>query len=237
VLFSVTLPLFLMPAQSPPPTRSTCPGPQVQTTFSQVNSWHVYLSVDCAFFTFYYLTFHLISAGMTRADARRFLLPAPPSSLPASSACNGSSTHDELLSLPPSFDARVQWPNLFHASPDPGQCDPVAFVSATIFSDVVSIARSTRLTFSVQELLSCGNYECDSGAWPNKAFLYMTEKGLPSEACYPLNGSEFSQVRESCSDVSATAHRHRSIRIALTLLPSANLSALMAAPKLRAPSG
>jgi hypothetical protein len=142
----------------------------------------------------------LVASGMTLADARRFLLLAFPSPLSDSPACNGSSIYDPLLSLPTSFDARMQWPGLFHPSPNPpSQCDPIAFVSATIFSDVVSIARNTKLTFSVQELLSCGGYSCDSGGWPNKAFLYMTEKGLPSEACYPFSGSEISKARMPAS--------------------------------------
>jgi hypothetical protein len=168
----------------------------------------------------------LVSSGMTRADARRFLLSAPLSSLPSSSACNGSTTRDQTL-LPSSFDARVQWPNLFHASPDPGQCDPIAFVSATIFSDVVSIARNAKLTFSVQELLSCGSYDCESGNWPNKAFLYMTEKGLPSDACYPLDDTHSTQARERATTPFSF----------ITRLFSVNPSVPMAAPKLRAPSG
>jgi len=141
---------------------------------------------------------------MTRADARRLLLA--PLSLPVeSSACSdSSSTHTALSSLPPAFDARTQWPNLFHASPDPGMCLAVPFVSATIFSDVISIKFNTAFTFSTQELFSCANYTCISSGWPNSALVYMTEKGLPSEACLPLSDS--SQAHHSHADTDTDTH-------------------------------
>ena len=135
----------------------------------------------------------------TIAAMRRSLIP--PTSPPIQSeACHGNSTLIDLSSLPPALDARVQWPALFHPSPNPDPlCDPLAYVLATIFSDVTSIALNTKLTFSAQELISCANYSCGEGGWPNNGLLYMTKQGLPSEACYPLSGSETTEARAPAS--------------------------------------
>jgi hypothetical protein len=166
------------------------------------------------------------------AAMRRLLIT--PSSLPIQSQdCHGNATLVDISSLPPTLDARVQWPDLFHASPNPPTyCDPVAFVVATIFDDVTSIALNTKLTFSVQEIISCANYQCDAGGWPNNAFLYMVEKGLPSEACYPLSSSEISQARTP-----SQRSGYISLSSVVTHLCSAQPVALMAAPKLQARAG
>jgi hypothetical protein len=133
------------------------------------------------------------------AAMRRGLMP--PTSPPIQSeTCLGNSTLIDLSSLPAALDARVQWPALFHPSPTPDPlCDPLANVLATIFSDVTSIALNTKLTFSAQELISCANYSCGEGGWPNNGLLYMTKQGLPSEACYPLSGSETTEARAPAS--------------------------------------
>jgi hypothetical protein len=113
------------------------------------------------------------------AAMRRSLIP-PTSPSIQSQACHGNITLTSLSSLPPALDARVEWPELFHASPTPDpQCDPIANVLATIFSDVTSIALHTKLTFSAQELISCANYSCGEGAWPNNGLLYMVPHPPP----------------------------------------------------------
>jgi hypothetical protein len=71
----------------------------------------------------------------------------------------------------------------------------------------INIALNTKLTFSAQELISCANYSCGEGAWPNNGLLYMTKQGLPSEACYPLSGSETSEARALASVLITIMHR------------------------------
>ena len=168
------------------------------------------------------------------AAMRRGLIP--PTSRPIQSeACHGNSTLIDLSSLPPALDARVQWPALFHPSPNPDPlCDPLAYVLATIFSDVTSIALNTKLTFSAQELISCANYSCGEGGWPNNGLLYMTKQGLPSEACYPLSGSETSEARALAS---VFDNDHALCNTVVTFLFSANPAVQTAAPKLQARAG
>lgn len=113
---------------------------------------------------------------------------------------------DEKLNedLPENFDSRTQWPGCVGAIRDQGQCGSCwAFASSGVMADRACISGLTNgyVAMSPQQLVSCDktNYGC-SGGIPVLSWMYIQNKGLVSETCYPYT-SGITQETGSCMTI------------------------------------
>mmetsp|Transcript_34368 Transcript_34368/g.60236 ORF Transcript_34368/g.60236 Transcript_34368/m.60236 type:complete len:292 (-) Transcript_34368:439-1314(-) len=91
----------------------------------------------------------------------------------------------EFLTLPESFDSRVQWPSCVHPIRDQGQCGSCwAFGGTEALSDRYCIQKNTQVVLSPQFLVSCDseNYGCNGG-YLDLAWEYMENPGVPADSC------------------------------------------------------
>jgi len=157
--------------------------------------------------------------GMTLLDAKR-LLGVRPSGVGNVSCTHNMSAHVDVSALPDNFDARTTWPTFVHPIRDQGQCGSCwAHAASETFSDKLAIATngSVNEIFSVQELVSCDTAHdmgCNGG-WPEYAFQYLLNKGLPSDQCYPYTSGQGDSGKclSTCKDGSAkmlTTHKIKS---------------------------
>jgi len=112
----------------------------------------------------------------------------------------------EFVTVDPAFDSRTKWPQCKGAIRDQGQCGSCwAFGAVEAFDDRICIARkSASVTFSSpQALVDCDTqeYGC-GGGWPEKAWGYLRDNGIPSEKCYPYKAYD-QNCNKKCADGSA----------------------------------
>lgn len=91
--------------------------------------------------------------------------------------------------LPKEFDSRKQWPECIGAIRDQGHCGSCwAFAASGVIADRACISGQTKghVVMSPQQLVSCDktNYGC-SGGIPVLSWMYLKNKGIVSETCYP----------------------------------------------------
>jgi cathepsin B len=109
----------------------------------------------------------------------------------------------EFAGLPDSFDSRDAWPSCKGAIRDQGQCGSCwAFGAVEAFDDRRCIAsKAGKVDFSApQALVDCDtqDFGC-GGGWPEKAWEYMRDQGLPTESCYPYKAYD-KNCNKKCSD-------------------------------------
>jgi len=143
--------------------------------------------------------------GKTEAEMRGMLgLRVPEDRLDLPKA--DYSSLREFMAIPDDFDSRVQWPNCKGAIRDQGQCGSCwAFGAVEAFDDrrCISTLTSGVVFSSPQALVDCDtqDFGC-GGGWPEKAWEYMRDQGLPTEKCYPYKAYD-QNCRKTCADGSA----------------------------------
>ena len=95
------------------------------------------------------------------------------------------------LSVPLSFDSRLQWPGCIGAIRNEGNCGSNWAISAAgVLSDRFCISKNETVTLSPQWLVSCNlqNGGC-AGGYIQYAWNYMKTHGIPLDACSPYTSS------------------------------------------------
>ena len=93
------------------------------------------------------------------------------------------------LTVPESFDSRVQWPGCIHPVLDQGQCGSCwAFGATEVLSDRYCIASGgkTDVVLSPQYLVNCDSFNlgCNGGIL-SLAWFFLRTKGAPLNSCVP----------------------------------------------------
>jgi len=114
---------------------------------------------------------------------------------------------EEANDLPETFDMRDKWPSCKGKILDQGQCGSCwAFGAVEAFEDRVCIAKSASevVFLSTQTVVDCQKDTCYGcqGGWPEKAFEYIVNKGIPTEKCNPYKAYD-RQCTQQCADGSA----------------------------------
>lgn len=142
-----------------------------------------------------------IFEGATLADAKK-IINASFANHPNLSKCNS----DDSVTVPESFDSRIQWPNcVLPVGNQQKTCgSSYAFAATTAAAERMCIAsKDNKLTqLSVQELLSCdvSNQGC-KGGYINTALDYIRSKGIVDEKCFPYQAdSDTVKCDKMCSD-------------------------------------
>jgi C1A family cysteine protease len=96
--------------------------------------------------------------------------------------------------LPANFDARTQWSTCVHAIRDQASCGSCwAFGASEALSDRFCIASGgkTNVVLSPEDMVACDTAElaCDGG-YLNKAWNYLTNTGIVSDACFPYTSDK-----------------------------------------------
>jgi len=109
----------------------------------------------------------------------------------------------EFAAVPDSFDSRDAWPNCKGAIRDQGQCGSCwAFGAVEAFDDrrCIKNSRSSVDFSSPQTLVDCDtqDFGC-GGGWPEKAWEFIRDQGLPSETCYPYKAYD-QNCKTQCAD-------------------------------------
>eukprot|EP01132_Coremiostelium_polycephalum_P009747 gene9747-11972_t len=92
--------------------------------------------------------------------------------------------------IPSKWDSRHEFPGCIGSIRDQGHCGSCwAFAASEVLADRFCIATNglVNTTFSPQHLVSCDtdfNMGCNGG-YPALAWNYITEKGLPTDDCFP----------------------------------------------------
>jgi len=144
-------------------------------------------------------------SGMSIEELRRYVSvnkPEPLKNIPVVS-------YDglrEFITVPDNFDSRTQWPSCKGPILDQGACGSCwAFGAVEAFQDRWCIAHGTGSVqqLSTQSLVDCekNSFGC-SGGWPDRAFEYMANPGIPTEACYAYHARD-QQCKDKCDDGSA----------------------------------
>ena len=112
----------------------------------------------------------------------------------------------DSFTAPTSFDSRTQWPTCVHPIRDQGQCGSCwAFAASEALSDRICIASqgAKSVVLSPQYLVDCdtSSYGCNGG-YPNLAWRFMQQKGLPLDSCVPYKAADGS-CPSKCADGSA----------------------------------
>ena len=139
--------------------------------------------------------------GATLADAKK-IVNASFANHPNLSKCNV----DESVSVPESFDTRIQWPScVLPVGNQQKTCgSSYAFAATGAAAERICIAsKDHKLTqLSVQELLSCdaSNQGC-KGGYINTALDYIKSKGIVDETCFPYQAdSDTVKCDKICKD-------------------------------------
>lgn len=112
----------------------------------------------------------------------------------------------DVAAMPTEFDATTQWPGCVHPIRDQAQCGSCwAFGASEALSDRLCVAshNKTNVVLSPEELVSCDTVDhgC-GGGWLLPAWKFMSETGLPSDACFPYaaGGGQPSACTTQCAD-------------------------------------
>eukprot|EP00823_Brevimastigomonas_motovehiculus_P000001 TRINITY_DN0_c0_g1_i1.p1 TRINITY_DN0_c0_g1~~TRINITY_DN0_c0_g1_i1.p1 ORF type:complete len:336 (-),score=71.16 TRINITY_DN0_c0_g1_i1:113-1054(-) len=99
----------------------------------------------------------------------------------------------EIKSLPDSFDSRVNWQGRIIPVRDQASCGSCwAFGATEALSDRFNIkhAQDPLIMLSPQQLVSCDTTSSGcSGGYPDKAWTYMQNTGVVTDACYPYSSA------------------------------------------------
>ncbi len=128
-----------------------------------------------------------------------------------------------LGATPATFDWRnkdgINWVSPILNQGNCGSC--VAFATVGVLESQVNITSGIpglNPSFSTQALFACGGGSCDFGWYPDAAANYLTQTGVPDEACAPYtSGSTGQDV--SCSSVCSDA-ASRSLRLVGSSTPT-----------------
>ena len=98
------------------------------------------------------------------------------------------------FTAPTSFDSRTRWPKCIHPIRDQGQCGSCwAFAASEALSDkfCISSKGATDVVLSPQYLVDCDtkSHGC-SGGYPNLAWKFMQQNGLPLDSCVPYEAAD-----------------------------------------------
>jgi cathepsin B len=147
--------------------------------------------------------------GLTLEEAKRFL-----GAKPSDSYAKLPMKNDFIAAVPDEFDSRTQWPDYIHDVRDQAQCGSCwAFGAAESLSDRLAIATkgATNLVLSPQYLVSCdtSSQGC-GGGYPDKAWVFMTNTGIPSDECVPYTsgGGQTGTCPSTCADGSEIVFHH-----------------------------
>ena len=112
----------------------------------------------------------------------------------------------DSFTAPTSFDSRTQWPTCIHPIRDQGQCGSCwAFGASEALSDRFCIYSkgAKSVVLSPQYLVDCDHSSqgCNGG-YPNQAWKFMQQQGLPLDSCVPYKAADGS-CPSKCSNGSA----------------------------------
>lgn len=110
--------------------------------------------------------------------------------------------------LPEKFDWRdVNGLDYVTAVKNQGRCGScVAFAADSTFETQLNIVTQSLFhgwNFSPQHLFSCGGGACDRGWFPASAVQFLTQDGIPEEACFPYKSGALGDdiaCKKTCSD-------------------------------------
>eukprot|EP01132_Coremiostelium_polycephalum_P009934 gene9934-12182_t len=146
-------------------------------------------------------------SDLTVAEIMPFLGVNKPLNTPETQSFQSIFNVDDI---PASFDSRVEFPGCIHEIRDQGHCGSCwAFAASGVLQDRFCIAShgAVNVTMSPQSLVSCDNelnLGC-RGGYPNEAWNYIVNTGIPTEECYPYTSgvSKSSGVcQKTCSNKS-----------------------------------
>jgi cathepsin B len=148
-------------------------------------------------------------SGMSIEELRRYVSVHKPEPLKNIPVVSYESLR-EFINAPDNFDSRTQWPNCKGPILDQGACGSCwAFGAVEAFQDRICIAKKSTSVeqLSTQSLVDCekNSFGC-SGGWPDRAFEYMQNPGIPTEACYPYHARD-QTCKDKCEDGSAMQRR------------------------------
>jgi len=113
---------------------------------------------------------------------------------------------DDSVTIPESFDSRVQWPNcVLPVGNQQKTCGAsYAFAATQTVAERLCIGKKAQklVTLSAQELLSCDvqNQGC-KGGYINNSLDYMRTKGIVNEQCFPYQAdSDTVKCDKACAD-------------------------------------
>jgi cathepsin B len=134
------------------------------------------------------------------------------------------------LTVPSSFDSRVQWPNCIHPIRNQERCGSCwAFGASESLSDRTCIASkgSVNVVLSPQYLVNCDtNAKGCNGGNPAQAWGFMQQTGLPLDSCVPYTAAD-GNCPSKCADGSALKF-HKAASVASYTTPAAIQAAVIA---------
>ena len=104
--------------------------------------------------------------------------------------------------LPDSFDSRMQWPSYIHEIRNQQQCGSCwAFAASEALSDRFAIASNgdINVVLSPEDMVQCDKTDMGcQGGWMNKAWEYLTDFGIVTDACDPYISGQGNSFKTYC---------------------------------------
>lgn len=119
--------------------------------------------------------------------------------------CEGEEGMEEGGAIPPSYDARANWPGCFGDVHDSGNCSSsYATAAVDAIASRFCIADNDKhnaLRLSAQQILSCDKKSkgCKGGGVDN-VWAYIQRRGLYPEDCLPFAGEKGAQCKTECKE-------------------------------------
>lgn len=141
-------------------------------------------------------------SGMSREELKKYVSAKVPIKQTNLNVVDYSPLR-EFMDIPENFDSRQQWPNCVDSIRDQQTCGAswaFATVGAFGYRKCIATQGQTKVTLSPQNLIDCDfdDYGCDGG-WPQTAWEYLRNKGVPSDQCYPYKAYGQS-CTQKCTD-------------------------------------
>ena len=172
--------------------------------------------------------------GMTLEEAKKlmgaFMTPSY-YMFPEEGEYPTKSHSDEVkANLPKTFDARTQWPDFVHPIRNQEQCGSCwAFAASEALSDRFAIASQgdINVVLSPEDMVECDSTDMGcQGGWMNKAWEYLMNTGIVSDACNPYisgQGNSYKNMcppKGRCANTTAEYRKYKTKVSPPSLLPS-----------------